>query len=195
MAVLLAFAYVTLFSARPRGLDLVLGLAAVGAIALDAARSRRLWAAVPRTESCAADAWREMLLFTAGAALALAVIGAAAAPSELVARLTNWHLLPLVFIYLPWACLQQFVFQFYFLGRLLHVVPAALAIALTAAAFSAVHFPRYPVMTVTAVAGVVWALSYRRHRRLAPVAVSHAVLGPVLHYWVLGRDLLADWLP
>ena len=197
---LFALAYVTLLAGRPRVLDLVLGAAAVAAIALDAPRSRRLWASVPRAAATGtAAAWREMSLFTACAALGLAALGAvtaaSGAPNELTARLTNWHLLPAVFLYLPWAWLQQFVFQFYFLGRLLHVVPAGVAIVLTAAAFSAVHFPRYPVMGVTAIAGMAWALSYRRHRRLAPVAVSHAILGPVLHYWVLGRDLLADWLP
>src|SRR5690606_6890349 len=103
-----------------------------------------------------------MLMFTAAAALGLAAVGAVTvppgAPDSIAARLTNWHLLPAIFLYVPWAWLQQFVFQFYFLGRLSHVVPAGIAVVLTAAGFSAVHFPRYPVMAVTAVAGVVWAL-------------------------------------
>lgn len=206
-AAVLAGAYVTLFSGRPRIVDVLLAAAAVGAIALDAKRSRRLWAAVPqktgaqgpRARPDGRRAWREMLVFTACAAFGLAAAGAVLAPADeandLLSRMTNWHLVPAILLYLPWAWVQQFVFQFYFLGRLLHLVPAAAAVALTAVAFSAVHFPRYPVMAVTAIAGLVWALSYRRHRRVAPLAVSHAVLGPLLHYWVLGRDLLADWLP
>ncbi len=189
--------YVGVFASRPRILDPLLAGMAVAAIALDARRSRGLWATAPGASSAPlARAWAEMALFTAVAA---GVLGAyamvASPPGEAAGRLGNWHLLPAIILYLPWAWLQQFVFQFYLLGRLLHVVPVVAAVALTAAAFSAVHFPRYPVMAATAVAGLVWVSSYRRHRRLAPVAVSHAILGPLLHYWVLGRDLLAGWLP
>jgi hypothetical protein len=28
-----------------------------------------------------------------------------------------------------------------------------------------------------------------------PLAVSHALLGPALHYWVFGNDLLVRWIP
>jgi len=28
-----------------------------------------------------------------------------------------------------------------------------------------------------------------------PLALSHALLGAALHYWVFGNDLLARWLP
>jgi hypothetical protein len=30
---------------------------------------------------------------------------------------------------------------------------------------------------------------------LLPLAVSHALLGTALHYWVFGNDLLERWLP
>ena len=57
------------------------------------------------------------------------------------------------------------------------------------------HFPRWPVMAVTLVAGTAWALIYYRWRSLVPLAVSHALLGTALHYWVFGNDLLERWLP
>jgi hypothetical protein len=50
-------------------------------------------------------------------------------------------------------------------------------------------------MALTLLAGAVWAALYYRYRRLLPLAVSHALLGATLHYWVLGHDLLASWLP
>jgi membrane protease YdiL (CAAX protease family) len=197
-----AAAYLSLLSERPRYWDLLLAAAAVTAIALDSRRSRRLWAAVggraPEPLRPASGPWSGVVVFTGLAVLAL---GAASAVLEYVMvgrlpadRFGNWHVVPAILLYLPWAWLQQFVFQFYLLGRLLHLLPAAAALTLTALAFAAVHYPRYPIMALTAMAGAVWALSYRRHRRLAPLAVSHAVLGPVMLYWLLGRDLLGDWL-
>ena len=50
-------------------------------------------------------------------------------------------------------------------------------------------------MAVTLVAGTAWALIYYRWRSLVPLAVSHALLGTALHYWVFGNDLLERWLP
>jgi membrane protease YdiL (CAAX protease family) len=111
-----------------------------------------------------------------------------------VARVANWHLAAALLLYFPWALLQQFVFQFFLLGRLLHLLRPSAAIVLTALAFSAVHFPRAPVMAGTLAAGIVWAVLYRRYRTLLPLAISHATLGATLHYWVFGRDLLARWL-
>jgi membrane protease YdiL (CAAX protease family) len=98
-------------------------------------------------------------------------------------------------LYFPWALLQQYIFQFYLFPRWLRLVPVPAAVALTALAFSAVHFPRWPVMAVTVVAGAAWALIYYRCRRLLPLALSHALLGTALHYWVFGNDLLERWLP
>ena len=76
---------------------------------------------------------------------------------------------------------------------MLHVVPVYVAVMLTAATFASVHFPRWPVMAVTLIAGSVWTLIYYRHRVLLPLAASHAILGAALHYWVFGHDLLATW--
>ena len=75
-------------------------------------------------------------------------------------RFANWHMLAAAALYFPWALLQQYIFQFYWFGRWLQVVPVPVAVALTAVAFAAVHFPRWPVMAVTLVAGAAWALIY-----------------------------------
>jgi membrane protease YdiL (CAAX protease family) len=190
-------AFLASFEVRPRYVDLVLAGVAVALITASGARSHRLWALARAPERDGGrDAWRVGLLFT-GVALvvlaAVAVIVARDAGMPILNRFANWHLLVTAAIYFPWALLQQLIFQFYLFPRWLRVVPLPAAIALTAAAFSAVHFPRWPVMLVTLVAGVVWALIYYRWRRLVPLALSHALLGAALHYWVFGNDLLARW--
>jgi hypothetical protein len=192
---------------RSVAFELAAVVAAVMLIVLSARRSTALWA----TGAPASDAprrirsaWLASGGFTAAALAMLAAIGAYFAgsgntlfdgPTPFTSRLLNWHVLLAIALYFPWALIQQYIFQHYLLARLLQLVPLPLAIALTAAAFSSVHFPRWPVMVVVLIAGVVWSSIYARSRTLLPLACSHAVLGSALHYWVFGRDLLEAWLP
>jgi hypothetical protein len=194
-----AAVFVATFQVRPPYVDFALAAAAVALIVVSTARSRRLWALARSVDPTGTrGAWRAALAFTA---VALVVLGAAAAitaraaDTPLGARFGNWHMLVAAALYFPWALLQQYIFQFYWFGRWLRLVPVPVAVALTALAFAAVHFPRWPVMAVTLVAGAAWALIYLRWRSLIPLAVSHALLGTALHYWVFGNDLLARWLP
>jgi hypothetical protein len=194
-----ALVFVATFQVRPPYLDFVLAAAAVALIVFSAARSRRLWALARSVDPTGArGAWLAALGFTAVALVVLAVVAvftARAAGIPAAERFGNWHMLATAALYLPWALLQQYIFQFYWFGRWLRLVPVALAVALTAVAFAAVHFPRWPVMAVTLVAGTAWALIYYRWRSLVPLAVSHALLGTALHYWVFGNDLLERWMP
>lgn len=194
-----AAAFLVLFRARPGYVDVLLAIVAVAFILAGVRRSRRLW------ETHRLDVPGEPTLGRAAAAsaaftlVALVVLLAAGfvigqGDGDAVERFSNPRILGAFVLYLPWALLQQFVFQFYLLGRLLVLLPVWAAVAITALAFSLVHFPRAPVMAVTLVAGVAWALIYRRYRVLLPLAVSHALLGSALHYWVFGRDLLGNWL-
>jgi hypothetical protein len=194
-----AAVFVATFQVRPPYLDFALAAAAVALIVFSAARSRRLWALARSIDATdARGAWLAALAFTAAALVALALAAVLVARVDgmpPLARFGNWHMLAAAALYLPWALLQQYIFQFFWFGRWLRVVPVAAAVVLTAAAFAAVHFPRWPVMGVTLVAGVFWALIYYRWRTLLPLAVSHALLGTALHYWVFGNDLLDRWLP
>jgi membrane protease YdiL (CAAX protease family) len=194
-----AAVFVATFQVRPPYVDFVLAAAAVALIVLSAARSRRLWTLARSVDPTGArGAWVAALAFTAIALAALAVAALVVARTEetpLDQRFFNWHMLVAAALYFPWALLQQYIFQFYWFGRWLRLVPIPVAVALTALAFAAVHFPRWPVMAVTLVAGAVWALIYHRWRSLIPLALSHALLGTTLHYWVFGNDLLERWLP
>ncbi len=194
-----ALVFVATFQVRPPYVDFVLAAAAVALIVLSAARSRRLWALARSVDPTGArGAWLAALAFTAVALAVLAVtavIVARTTGAAALERFSNWHMLAAAALYLPWALLQQYIFQFYWFGRWVQLAPVPLAVALTAVAFAAVHFPRWPVMGVTLVAGTAWALIYYRWRSLVPLAVSHALLGTALHYWVFGNDLLDRWLP
>jgi membrane protease YdiL (CAAX protease family) len=191
--------FVATFQVRPPYLDFALAGVAVALIVLSAGRSRRLWALARAPEADGTrHAWRAAFAFTAVALAVLAlaaVISARNTGTPVLTRFANWHLLAAAALYLPWALLQQYIFQFYLFGRWLRIVPLPVAVALTAMSFAAVHFPRWPVMAVTLVAGAVWAGAYLRWRRLLPLALSHALLGTALHYWVFGNDLLERWLP
>ena len=196
---LAALVFVATFQVRPPYLDFALAAAAVALIVFSAARSRRLWELERSVDPTGArGAWKAASVFTGAALLVLAgaaVVVARAAGTPAAERFASWHLLAAAALYLPWALLQQYIFMFYWFGRWLRLVPLPVAVALTAVAFAAVHFPRWPVMAVTLVAGGVWALIYYRWRSLVPLAVSHALLGTALHFWVFGNDLLERWLP
>jgi membrane protease YdiL (CAAX protease family) len=194
-----ALVFVATFQVRPPYLDFALAAAAVALIVFSAARSRRFWALARSVDATGArGAWKAALAFTAVAlvvlaAAAIAVARASGTPA--LERFANWHMLAAAALYFPWALLQQYIFQFYWFGRWLRLVPVPAAVAITALAFAAVHYPRLPVMAVTVIAGAVWALIYYRWRSLVPLAVSHALLGTALHYWVFGNDLVERWLP
>ena len=194
-----ALVFVATFQVRPPYLDFVLAAAAVALIVFSTARSRRLWALARSADPTGVrGAWTAALAFTAVALAVLAVLAlftARAAGIPAAERFGNWHILVVAALYFPWALLQQYIFQFYWFGRWLRLVPVPVAVAVTVIAFSAVHFPRWPVMGVVLIACTAWSLIYYRWRSLVPLAVSHALLGTALHYWVFGNDLLERWMP
>ena len=195
----LALVFVATVRVRPAYVDFALAGAAVALIISSARRSRRLWALAPVPAAPGTRAaWQVAGGFTVLALVVLAdagVIVAHVAGEPWQPRFLNWHFALATPLYLLWALLQQYIFQFYLLGRLLQVVALKFAIPIAACAFAAVHFPRWPVMLAVLIAASVWSLCYFRSRRLLPLAVSHALLGAALHYWVLDHDLLDAWLP
>jgi len=116
--------------------------------------------------------------------------------SAVAGRVFNWRILAAFGCYLPWALMQQTLFQFYLLGRLLALFPTSQplpAVILTGLCFSLVHLPDVWTSLVTAVAGVVWTLIYFRYRMLLPLAFSHAALGSAFYYGIFGHDLAVEW--
>jgi membrane protease YdiL (CAAX protease family) len=201
LAIIAALALVFLASVRvrPPYVDFALAGVAVVLIFASTGRSRRLWElAPPPAAPTARAAWRFAGGFTLLALVVIAATGVVVAKltgTPAAPRFTNWHFALAVVLYPLWGLLQQYIFQFYLLGRLLQIVSLRFAVPIVACTFAAVHFPRWPVMLATLVGGFVWSLCYFRSRRLLPLAVSHGLLGAALHYWVLDHDLIGSWLP
>jgi membrane protease YdiL (CAAX protease family) len=106
-----------------------------------------------------------------------------------------WHFFLALVCYLPWALLQQTLFQFYLLGRLRALLPFASPLLLSVINgifYGLVHLPDVPVAIVTIIGGMFWSYSYHRDRYVLPIAISHALLGSTFYYWILGQDLVAE---
>jgi membrane protease YdiL (CAAX protease family) len=100
-------------------------------------------------------------------------------------------------LYVPWALLQQTIFQVYLLGRLRAMLPLASPVilaALNGTAYGLVHLPDRELALLTIAAGIVWSYSYLRDRHLLPIAISHALLASTFFYFVDARDLFAELL-
>jgi hypothetical protein len=198
----LTIVFLALFPKRPIYIDVLLALLALCLIASNARFTKNsVWAQFPPNEDLQTRARRSYLLASAvtiPVILAFAVIGLALGFRQsgwdgAWARFSNYHL-PLAFVlYLPWALLQQFLFQFYLLGRLLTLFPAPVSVVATGMAYSLVHLPEIGITLVAAAAGIFWTFLYRRDRVLLPLGFSHALLGSTFYYWVYGHDLFMAW--
>jgi hypothetical protein len=188
--------FLVLVPERPMWVEAGLALFAVALVAATARRTREeIWglSATSRRERLR-HSWRHILIGTLGVALLFAIIGRWSGRGGPL--LTGTMLAALV-PYTVWGALQQWLFQFYLLGRLRTLLPElpALAVAvMNGALFGAVHVPDVEVTLLTSVGGAVWSWYYLRDRCLAPIAISHAVLGTTYYYWVRGEDLFFRWL-
>jgi membrane protease YdiL (CAAX protease family) len=186
--------FLVLVPERPISVDLGLALLAVGVVALTARDTREhVWGAplVPPGERLR-HSTRHLLIGTAAVTLFFAA-------SRIVrgGQLLEPTLFMAIVLFVPWALLQQALFQFYLLGRVRALLAGASPVVVAGVngvLFGAVHLPEWDLTLVTVVAGSVWSWYYLRDRYLAPIALSHAVLGTTYFYWVRGRDLVQGWL-
>jgi len=194
--------FLVVFPKRSIYIDGLLALFALSLILWNARFTKNsVWIQFPPRDDLRTRVRRSYTLaatFTIPVILAFAAIGLTLGYREFGwegawARLSNWHLPVAFLLYLPWALLQQFLFQFYLLGRLLTLLPAPVAVFATGMAYSLVHLPEVGVALATAPAGIFWTFLYRRDRVLLPLGLSHALLGSTFYYWVYGRDLFMAW--
>lgn len=155
---------------------------------------RRVWSDHP-PESVRRRADRVL----AAATLAALVLAAAAGlvSGREVDGMVAAAFLATVALFVPWAWLQQAMFQFYLLGRLrllLHGAGDLLVAGINGVLFAALHAPQWDLVLVTGPAGWLWSYYYLRARRLVPIVVSHAVCGTAYFSLWRSEDLLRRWL-
>jgi len=184
------------FPQRPAWLNVLLALCGLGLLLLNRRFTTTvIWRRFPVAYDVRDRLVRSVLTSAVFTLLGLAAMACFAAWRNHSVPPVDRTVLLVLPLYLGWGLLQQYLFQFFLLGRFLVLVPAPLAVGATAAAFALVHAPRPFTACVTLVAGCVWCHLYVRYRVLWPLAVSHALLGAALFHWVYGQNLLARWWP
>jgi membrane protease YdiL (CAAX protease family) len=196
--------FLALFPRRPIYVDLGLALFAVSLVLLDANNSRVQFWGQSTVEVGPADRRRGVFVTMTLTVLVLlsfcfvgAVIGYQGADWPGVrARLLHPYIPTAVLLYLPWAWLQQTLFQFYLLGRVRTLCPSLHPLAqsaLNGLLFGLVHATDIELVLLAALGGTLWSWLYLRDRRLWPLAISHALVGTTFYYWVYGYDLASRW--
>jgi membrane protease YdiL (CAAX protease family) len=200
----LAVTFLLLFPRRNPWTDIALaGFALLGIGASARYTKNVIWAASPplQSQNQFKDSVRVTLWITIPTAIVFFLIGGfiayrAGGWPTVSERFLDWRILALLIGYVGWALIQQTLFQFYLLGRLLALFPKNQPfwpVLIVGLGFSLVHLPDVWTALVTAIAGPIWTLIYFRYRRLLPLALSHAVLGTAFYYGICGQNLAQEW--
>lgn len=201
---LLATAFLALFPHRPISVDLVLALLASALVFLNARyTSTHIWSLIP-VQAGRTDWWTGVLVTMALTVLVMLVfllIGAATGYERAdwpgaKARILHPYIPTAMLLYVPWALLQQTLFQFYLLGRVCTIFPSLHPLAqslVNGLVFGAVHMTDIWILLLATAGGTLWSFLYLRYRRLWPLVVSHALIGTTFYYWVYGYDLASRW--
>jgi len=201
----LSAGFLVLFPRRTVILDMGLALFALGLIQLNAGYTRSaIWGPLPvelkgtRWQRCAVST----TILTVPVILLFCLLGMyigyeRGGEAGVGVRLLHPKIPIAIALYLPWALLQQMLFQFYLLGRVRVLCPSLHPLshsALNGLAFGLVHAPDLWIAAMTWLGGTAWSFLYLRYRLLWPLALSHAVLGTTFYYWVYGQDLMGNWV-
>ena len=201
---LLATGFLALVPRRPISVDVVLAVLASVLVLLNADYTRtHIWGLLPRQVE--GTDWRPGVFVTMTLTwlvmLVFFLIGVAVGyqgadwPGA-KARILHPYLPTAVLLYVPWALIQQILFQFYLLGRVCTLCPSLHPLAqslLNGLVFGVVHTTDIWILLLAALGGTLWSFLYLRYRRLWPLVVSHALIGTTFYYWVYGYDLASRW--
>jgi hypothetical protein len=200
----LTLIFLLLFPRRPPAVDMGLASFALVGLLLSARYTKNvIWAATPppvpepRFRRCVTvTLWITVPVVVVFLSIGVALGYRSGGWAGAMARILNWRILAAFGCYLVWALVQQTLFQFYLLGRLLALFPKKhpmVPVIVTGTAFSLVHLPDFWTSLATVPAGIVWCFLYYRYRCLLPLAFSHAALGSAFYYGLFGQDLAAEW--
>jgi membrane protease YdiL (CAAX protease family) len=111
----------------------------------------------------------------------------------------TWPRLHMMWQYIIWAMIQQFILQSFFFTRCEELFGSSAAVWVTATLFAAAHLPSPILTTFTLVGGLFFCEMFRRYRSIYPIGIVHAVLGltialtvpdSVLHHMRVGIGYL-----
>jgi len=201
---LLTSGFLALFPRRSVSIDLGLALFALSLVLVNANYTRtHIWGQSPL--EIGRVGWRGYVLVTMTLTvlviLVFLLVGVAigyqgAGWPGAKARILHPYIPIAVLLYLPWALLQQTLFQFYLLGRVCTLCPSLHPLVqslLNGLVFGMVHTIDIGIVVLATLGGTLWSFLYLRYRRLWPLAISHAVVGTTFYYWVYGYDLASRW--
>lgn len=114
-------------------------------------------------------AWDSMLTWTLPIALLIACAG-------LIVDHIEWQQPGRMLGYVPFVILQQLVLVG-FLLPFAQRASAGGAWVLAAALFGLMHIPNFALTLFAAIGAALWCLHFTRHRAIAPLIVSHVILG------------------
>ena len=187
-----------------QGIYIGMALVGLGLVGFTARETEeRIWGPVSsppfdRVRRCAIN----VSILTIPPAIGFFILGAAGryfeiGPLKQACPMISVHFLLALLFYLPWALLQQTLFQFYLLGRLRALLPFASPFTISVingVLYGLCHLPNPSVTIVTIIGGIFWSYSYHRDRYVIPIAISHAVLAATFFYWLQGRDVIGELL-
>ncbi|MFO8001859.1 MAG: CPBP family intramembrane glutamate endopeptidase [Marinilabilia sp.] len=109
------------------------------------------------------------------------------------AHFLNWHVVPVLFLYPVWGTIQQFLTIALIAGNLRTITTVHFSdgqiILLISALFSIAHFPDVPLMVFTFFMELLFITSYFKYRNLWTLGIYHGLIGSLLLFFVMGRDL------
>lgn len=91
-------------------------------------------------------------------------------------------------VYLPWGCVQTFLFHGLFHEKWLHAGHRTTGWIATTLLFVAAHYPSRELMLWTLPGGIIASFAYARARSIWPIGIFHGLAGPFLYFVVLGRE-------
>ncbi len=89
----------------------------------------------------------------------------------------TWPGLHLMWQYVVWALIQEFILQSFFFTRCEELFGGTAAVWVAATLFAAAHLPSPILTTFTLVGGLFFCEMFRRYRSIYPIGIVHAVFG------------------
>lgn len=130
-------------------------------------------------------------LFAANAAMLL--VGIAVAKKRFT---LNRNMLFAALVYPLWGIAQQFLILSFINVRLMDLHwPGVLIALVSAVAYMLLHYPDRWLMPATVVLGFAFSLLFQLEPNLIALGITHAWLGILYYYWIMGKDPIAEKLP